>query len=113
MRTLFLLIFFVFGLSIFGQKIELVPADPVFLPGAADSNSPLHWSKGKLFVYNSNGQPVRSEGASMQTLRYARAINFRNPGTSPWWIEATYRAPDGRVYAWYHHEVYGVCGDDN
>src|SRR5258708_28683425 len=46
-------------------------------------------------------------------LRYARAIPFRNSNTSPWWIEATHRMADGRIYAWYHHEVYGMCADND
>lgn len=91
------------------QKATLVPADPVYLPGVGDSNSPMHWSAGKLFVYNSDGQPVRSEGDALESLRYARAIPLDNPAVAHWWLEATYRDTDGTIYGWYHHEIYNYC----
>jgi len=94
------------------QKVEVVAADPVFLPGTADSNSPMHWADGKRFVHNSDGQPVRSEGVELGSLRYAKAAFILNGSIHPWWLEATYRDDDGTIFGWYHHEIYDYCPMD-
>jgi hypothetical protein len=93
-----------------GQKITIEPAEFLYFPGIADSNSPIHWSSGKMFAFNSDGQPVQSQGEGLGKLRYARAVQTDNLASMPWWIEATYKAPDGALYAWYHHEVMTICG---
>jgi hypothetical protein len=66
------------------QKVEVVMADPVYFPGVADSNSPIHWSGGKRYVYNSDGLPIRSEGVELGSMRYARATHIDDPSVSPW-----------------------------
>jgi len=92
------------------QKVEVVEAPPVFFPGVADSNSPIHWANGKRYVYNSDGLPIRSEGVDLAGMRYARATYLLNSTTAPWWMEATYRdEEDGTIYGWYHHEIYAYC----
>lgn len=63
-----------------------------------------------MYAFNSDGQPVQSQGSSIDKLRYARAVQTDNLGMMPWWIEATYKDPSGALYAWYHHEVMNVCG---
>jgi len=95
--------------AVLAQKVEVVTADPVYFPGVADSNSPIHWAEGKRYVYNSDGLPIRSEGVELGTMRYARATHLDDPSVSPWWMEATYRHEDGTIYGWYHHEVYAYC----
>ncbi|MBM3787495.1 MAG: hypothetical protein FJW30_24320 [Acidobacteria bacterium] len=104
----------VFFLSIFsfhaaGQKIEVRSAELQYFPGVADSNSPLHWNDGKLYVYNSDGNPLRSEGTNLNNLRNVRATHMVVGQISPWWVEATFRDDDGTLYAWYHHELWDIC----
>ncbi|MBI2685383.1 MAG: hypothetical protein HYX27_03630 [Acidobacteria bacterium] len=94
------------------QKLRIVPAEPVYFPGVADSNSPIHWSNGTRYVYNSDGLPLRSEGVELGSMRYARPTYLLNSDVSPWWMEATYRDEDGTVYGWYHHEIYNYCPMD-
>lgn len=91
------------------QTARLVPADPIYLPGVADSNSPSHWIDGKLVVFNSDGMPVRSEGYGMNDLGRTRAVRFYSYDHAPMWIESTFKGPDGALYAWYHHEVFLHC----
>jgi hypothetical protein len=92
-----------------GQVARLIPAPLFRWPGIADSNSPSHWSAGKLFVFNSDGMPVRSEGPNLGSLSSTRAVRFYSYKSAPLWIEATYKAPDGTLYAWYHHGVFLHC----
>ena len=98
------------ALPVWTQKVEVAEAAPVYFPGVADSNSPIHWANGKRYVYNSDGLPIRSEGVDLAGMRYARATYLLNSTVSPWWMEATYRdEADGTIYGWYHHEVYDYC----
>jgi len=94
------------------QKVEVREAELIYLPGVADSNSPMHWNSGKLYVYNSDGNPLRSEGSSLTTLRNVRSAHIVENPISPWWIESTFRDPDGTIFAWYHHELWDVCESD-
>lgn len=100
------------ALCLSAQTVRILPAAPLELPGVADSNSPSHWSNGKLVMFNSDGMPTRSEGASLETLGKVRATRFYSYDHVPLWIEATWKAPDGRLYAWYHHEVFLNCEDN-
>src|SRR6187399_650652 len=101
------------AVSAWAQKVEVVEAGPVFFPGVADSNSPIHWVDGMRYVYNSDGLPIRSEGAELGGMRYARATYLLESAVAPWWMEATYRdEEDGTIYGWYHHEIYSFCPMD-
>ena len=101
------------AVSAWAQKVEVVEAGPVFFPGVADSNSPIHWVDGMRYVYNSDGLPIRSEGAELGAMRYARATYLLESGVAPWWMEATYRdEADGTIYGWYHYEIYSFCPMD-
>lgn len=95
------------------QKVEVSEASGIYFPGVADSNSPLHWHAGKRYVFNSDGHPIRSEGAELQGMRYARTSHLLNSPVLGWWIEATYRDDDGTLFAWYHHETFGDCPADS
>jgi hypothetical protein len=110
LRSAFILL--VFALAGSAQVARIVPAEPVRFPGVADSNSPSHWADGKLVVFNSDGMPVRSEGDGMTSLGRVRAARFYSYDHAPLWIEATYRTPEGTLYAWYHHEVFLHCPDN-
>jgi len=107
-----LTILFVFCGMALAQSVKIVPAPGLQLPGVADSNSPSHWTNGKLVVFNSNGLAVRSEGSRIEDLGRVRAVQLYSYAHVPMWIEATYKAPDGKLYAWYHHEVFLGCEDN-
>jgi hypothetical protein len=91
------------------QQVRVVPAPLLHFPGVSDSNSPVHWQDDTLIVFNSDGMPVRSEGKSLEDLGRVRAVRFYEYTHVPLWIEATWLAPGGRIYAWYHHETF-PCG---
>jgi hypothetical protein len=105
-RTLVLILF---SFALRGQVARLIPAPLLRWPGIADSNSPSHWSEGKLIVFNSDGMPIRTEGPNLNSLGRARAVRLYSYANAPLWIEATYKAPSGTLYAWYHHEVFLNC----
>lgn len=94
-----------------GQSATLRKADPLWMPGVADSNSPVHWWKGKIYLHNSDGMPVRSEGDSIFALRHTRAVLFYTGNHANKWIESTYVDAAGDVWGWYHHEVFQTCGE--
>ena len=106
-RAIFILI--AFGMLGQAQVARLVPAPLIRLPGVADSNSPSHWTGGRLIVFNSDSLPVRSEGDGLDSLGEVRAVRFYDYSHVPLWLEATYKAPNGILYGWYHHEVFLGC----
>jgi hypothetical protein len=92
-------------------EFRMEPAELLWMPGEADSNSPAHWLDGTLFLFNSNGNPIRTQGPSFQALRAARAVLFYDYGHPMRWIESTWLDDDGTLYAWYHREAF-VCPDE-
>ena len=82
-------------------------ADPLG-PGTVDCNSPAHWDGETLYLFNSAGYPSRCSGPDVFHLsRPATRVTIDNE--AEWkmggrWIEATYLAPNGRLYMWYHNE---------
>ncbi len=78
------------------------------LPGDVDCNSAAHWDGDQLFMFYSTGHPFRPVGSDLFRLsRPSTRVRFDNEAT--WkeggrWIEATYKAPDGRLFMWYHNE---------
>ncbi len=94
----------------FAQSVQLRPAEPIQLLGVSDSNTPMHWNaRGQLVVFHSDGMPIRSEGESLLKQGSVRAARFYSYEHAPLWIEATWLAPDGKLYAWYHHEQFLHC----
>ena len=86
-------------------------------PGHVDCNSPAHWDGGQLYMFFSTGHPFRSSGQDLFHLsRPSQKTTFNNEGQ--WndrqqgarWIEATYKAPGGKLYMWYHNEPHPSCG---
>ena len=63
-------------------------------------------------LHNSDGLPVRSEGADLFSLRHTRVVAFTSSESSNKWIESTWVDSEHRVWAWYHHEVFLDCGED-
>jgi hypothetical protein len=112
--------------SVRGQELEintaetpvawLRPAPLLRMPGEVDCNSPAHWSGNRLIIFNSldaqtHSLPVRNAGLNFKWLRGNVKVRFDDQGE--WngrrWIEATYKAANGRLYGWYHNEPNLEC----
>ncbi len=102
---------FIFSASpvLYGQGAVLREAEPVRMPGRVDCNSPAHWNDGKMYLFNSSGLPVRSEGPDQFQLGQTRAVAFDHHERHSRWIEASWMDDNGILYAWYHHEPKGIC----
>ncbi|HTI88036.1 MAG TPA: hypothetical protein VL966_15645 [Alphaproteobacteria bacterium] len=101
--------------------VELRDADPITLYDdqleMSDSNTPVHWSNGRAYVFVSHWLPIghsyRRSGTDIKSLE-AGGIQVtidddKTPGVGKW-IEATFRDDDGTLYGWYHAETDGPCG---
>ncbi|MBP7934706.1 MAG: hypothetical protein KA354_08685 [Phycisphaerae bacterium] len=86
--------------------------------GDVDCNSPAHWDGDTLFMFYSVGHPYRSNGPNMAGLSRP-SVRTAYDNERAWrevkrqgerWIEATWKAPDGRLYMWYHNEPHPICG---
>ena len=74
-----------------------------------DCNSPVHWDRGVMYVFNSIGQPYRSHGPDLFHLdTTGLPVRYDNECSGARWIEATWRDDDGTLYGWYHNEPLGV-----
>ena len=97
-------------ISIFAAGVleaqAVLPADPVSLPVAIDSNSATLWYGNSLLIYNSTGSPnVTIIAGDIRTV----AVGIDTTDHFPMWIESVWRSPEGRVFAWYHYERVGEC----
>ena len=81
------------------------------MPSAVDSNSPAFWRDGHLAIINSTGAPVLTIGADqfLMYLGIPSSVAVDSQEHFPLWIEASWQDGDGTLYAWYHHELGGVC----
>lgn len=95
--------------SLWGQRVQLRPAEPISFPGASDSNSPVHWWNGSFAVIQSVALPIISFGPGPLGPLKARAVALDSYEHAPMWIEASWTDDDGTLYAWYHHEM-PICG---
>ena len=97
--------------------VGLVPAEPIELTGAVDSNSPAIWDlvagQRKMVVLTSfAGRTSRAIGDDLDELAPAVPVRLR-----PWpgggvWMESVVAAPDGTWYGYYHNEVVATqCGE--
>lgn len=82
------------------------------LENYVDCNSPSHWDGNTMYIFSSAGHPFRSSGPDLlhlapqsQRATYDNEKDY-NGGR---WIEATWKADDGKLYGWYHREPGGVC----
>lgn len=108
-------------------SLELRDAPTIALPGATwtdgdavqeryavDSNSPVHWAGDTLYVFTSVARPRRAAGHALDDLGAADPVEIRGgdgEATTPRsrWLEATYQAPGGTLYGWYHEEPPDDC----
>ena len=76
------------------------------LPGQVDSNSPAFWDDGRLVLFSSAEQPVRSSGPSLDALANpvdVTCLGCERPGGR--WLEAVWKDPaSGVLFGWYHFE---------
>lgn len=91
------------------QRVEFGDAEPLRLPGVADSNSPSFWRDGRFHIYTSNGTPSISAGDSQNGPFQTTEVALDRDDHLPMWIESVWQEGDGAVFAWYHHERVGVC----
>ena len=81
----------------------------VKFPAETDSNSPAHWDGGTFYLFNSIGKPRRSHGPDLFHLGKPIDCPYNNKASGGRWIECTWKAADGTLYGWYHHEPAGLC----
>ena len=78
-------------------------------PGDTDCNSPLHWDRDTLFLFNSSGHPWRSSGSNLFQLTQSYIkCEYNNQTNGGRWIECTWKEPQGILYGWYHFEPSGL-----
>ncbi len=88
--------------------------------GHVDCNSPSHWDGGTLYMFFSMGHAWRSQGPDLFNLSVP-SVRTSYDNEEAWshsqqgsrWAEATYKAPDGKLYMWYHNEPHPSCGKPN
>lgn len=95
---------------------RLVSASKFDLPGEIDSSNPMVWSLvdgvNRLYVITSwGGVPVRSAGASLETLQRGDPVAFSSHPGDGVWMEAIVPDDVGTWYGFYHHErPADLCG---
>jgi hypothetical protein len=88
---------------------RLVSASRITLPAEVDSSNPAAWALvdgvRRLFVLSSwGGTPVRSSGASIESLQSGNPVGFSSHPGHGVWMEAIVPDESGAWYGYYHHE---------
>lgn len=100
--------------------IVLEDAPEVHLPGVevperslwheCDSNSPVYWDGGTVYVINSYDHPVRSSGPDLLHLSNRARVKFGGLDDNlSLWIEAAWKDADGTLYCAFHYEPDMIC----
>ena len=94
------------------QQAELRRVPQRDLPMRVDGNSPSFWHDGKFTLFTSIGMPEmisqsRDQFGPWETEIIQGSIQDRYPI----WVESAWMDSDGTLFAWYHHEPIGLCGD--
>jgi hypothetical protein len=90
-------------------RIVLRAAPTINFPGETDSNSPCHWDRDTLFLFNSFLQPIRSKGSDLLSLGIQDTCEYDSASSGGRWIEGTWKDTTGILYGWYHNEPFGLC----
>ena len=90
-------------------SVVLREAPPLAFPAETDCNSPAHWDGETFYLFNSAGKPKRSSGPDLLHLGRPIDCPYNNQANGGRWIECTWKAADGTLYGWYHHEPGGLC----
>lgn len=93
------------------QKVTVAAADPVYMPGGVDSNSPVWWSENGFRMLNSTGYSLISTGSSQFYMDRTEWVDGLRLLHLPFWMESVWKDPDGVLFGWYHHEPSGVCAN--
>jgi hypothetical protein len=94
------------------QRAELRKAPRRDLPTRIDGNSPAFWQQGKLTLFSSIGQPEMISRADDQFGPWeSEIVTGSIQDHYPVWVESAWMDSDGILFAWYHHEPVGLCGD--
>ena len=95
---------------------RLISSSRLNLPGEIDSSNPAVWALDhgiqRFFVISSwGGVPVRSIGASIESLRRDQPVGFLSHPGHGVWMEAIVPDESGAWYGYYHHErPADLCG---
>ena len=94
------------------QHAELRNVPRRDLPGPIDGNSPAFWHEGKLALFRSIGVPQMISRAPDQFGPWkSEIVEGTIRGHNPVWVESAWMDADGILFAWYHHEPEGLCGN--
>jgi len=111
-KVLLLTAWFVLPAS--AQQAELRRVPQRRLPTQIDGNSPAFWSDGKLKLFTSTGRPETISEARDQFGPWRSAVVEGDiQDHNPVWVESAWMDSDGILFAWYHHEPQGLCGDQS
>lgn len=111
LHRIFFLLVLAAGAGI-AQSVELRDAPEFAMPAPVDSNSPAFWRNGRISIVNSWGTPLVSRSGGQLLNAATRMPDFQDYNNFPLWIEAVwFDEQEDILYAWYHHEPGGVCGD--
>lgn len=93
------------------QDVTIRRAPMLYMPGVVDSNSPVFWRDGLMYIINSTGAPRITAVVDQYSFDEGEVMPIRvEPGDHmPMWIESVWQDEDGTLFAWYHHERTGVC----
>ena len=89
-------------------QLPPVPGSPV----GFDCNNPVYRDGDRVYCFTSHEHPYRSVGSDLNHLENPpRRVSIDNE--AGWkqggrWIESVHKAPNGRLYMWYHNEPPGV-----
>jgi hypothetical protein len=94
------------------QHAELRSVPRRDLPTRVDGNSPSFWRDGQLHLFTSIGMPAMiSRGQSQFGPWVSETVEGSLQDRYPAWVEAAWLDSDGILFAWYHHEPLGLCGE--
>jgi len=96
------------------QHAELRRVPRRDLPTHVDGNSPAFWRDGKLTLFSSIGKPQMISRARDQFGPWtSQIVQGDLQDHYPVWVESAWQDDDGTLFAWYHHEPIGICGENS
>jgi hypothetical protein len=94
------------------QHAELRAVPRRDLPTRIDGNAPAFWHQGRLRLFSSIGIPQMLSQADDQFGAWtSEIVSGRLTEHYPVWVESAWMDDDGILFAWYHHEPQGLCGE--
>jgi len=114
MGTVLLLALILCFVPAFAQRVELREVPRRTLPTQIDGNSPAFWYIGELRLFSSTGHTEMLSRARDQFGPWeSELVDLDLQQHIPVWVEAAWLDDDGTLFAWYHHEPSGVCGENS